>query len=160
MTVLIPHVCIWWQRSKKNTNADVKCEQGFRHGRSHLGASDSSRSSCVPAICECKKIKQIHLHKVGFECLPHLMVSPLLNLHSSVPNTSQSFGGKIQMQPINCSNEPSTNTSLRLSTHHRGSYHTRNKPLTCAVTAIDLIGWLAFDQLNGVVNGTAGLWIE
>ena len=25
----VHNICIWWQRSKKNANADVKCEKGF-----------------------------------------------------------------------------------------------------------------------------------
>ena len=44
--------------------------------------SDLVQSFIVPATCECKKFKQILLHKVGFECPYTLMVSPPLNLYS------------------------------------------------------------------------------
>ena len=36
----------------------------------------------IPIACECKKFKQILLHKEGLECPHHLMISPPLNLHS------------------------------------------------------------------------------
>ena len=36
----------------------------------------------VPSPCRSKQFKQILLHKVGFECPHHLMVSTPLNLHS------------------------------------------------------------------------------
>ena len=39
------------------------------------------RSFCIPTPNECKKFKLIILHKIGFECPHHLMVSLPLNLH-------------------------------------------------------------------------------
>ena len=47
-----------------------------------LGCEHSCPKSLHPHhLCEYKKLKQIILHMVGFECLNHLMVSPSLNLH-------------------------------------------------------------------------------
>ena len=41
--------------------------------------------------CECKQFKRIRLQQVGFGCLHHLSMSPLLNLHSQ--NDKVPFGG-------------------------------------------------------------------
>ena len=48
------------------------------------GTTARAQSFCIPTTYECKKFRQIIyvLHKVGFECLHHLMVSPSLNLHA------------------------------------------------------------------------------
>ena len=46
------------------------------------GTTARAQSFCTPATYECKKFKQYVLHKVGFECLHHLMLSPPLNLHA------------------------------------------------------------------------------
>ena len=54
-------------------------------------ASARTQSLCIPTTDECKKFKEILLHKVGFECPYHLMVSQPLNLHSL--NDKVSFAG-------------------------------------------------------------------
>ena len=60
-----------------------------------------------PPVRLVKQFEQILLHKVGFECLHHLMVSPPLNLLSSndkvpfvSPHTPQNFRAKSQKQQL------------------------------------------------------------
>ena len=73
-------------------------------------------SFCFPAACECKKFKQIILHKIQFECPHHLMVSHhwtciyrSTKYHSQVPNTLQNFGQKAKSNHYGDSNEPPIN---------------------------------------------------
>ena len=47
------------------------------HGHKH-----SFPKFCIPAVCECKMLKEIILHIVGFDCPHHLMMPLPLNLYS------------------------------------------------------------------------------
>ena len=47
MMVFMLNVCIRWQRSKKNANTDVKCEQGLTHEFDNMCIHSGLRTLCV-----------------------------------------------------------------------------------------------------------------